>query len=152
MTNITKFLMTCLISSMALLSTANSVYAQEASMSEAIYANGGIGQEETDEMRAKAGDYNLRLYMSEGKNGHAITGVQVSITDKKGKSVLDMPSSGPMLFAHVENGSYRINAIYNGTTISRKVVISNHRGVNVYLTWRAADVNVDYDMEDSASE
>jgi hypothetical protein len=57
-----------------------------------------------------------------------------------------------MLFAHVGNGSYKINAIYSGITISRKVVVSNHRGVNVYLTWRATDMNADNDTEDGASQ
>jgi len=137
---------------MALINTANSVYAQEGNTSEATYANGGIGQEESDEMHAKAGDFNLRLYMSEGKHGHSITGVQVTITDIKGNSVLDLPSSGPMLFAHVGNGSYIINATYNGITTSRKVVVTNHRGVNVFLTWKSTDTHVDNDTEDGASQ
>ncbi len=152
MMNITKFLLAGLIGSMTFLATANTVYAEEGNTGDAIYANGGIGQEEADEMRAKAGDFNLRLYMSEGKHGHSITGVQVTVTDKKGNAVLDVPSGGPMLFAHMGNGTYIINAIYNGTTITRKVVVTNHRGVNVYLTWRATDTNVDNDTEDESSQ
>ena len=121
--NITKFFITGLLSAVALLSMANAAYAEDGNTGDAIYANGGIGQEEADEMRAKAGNYNLRLYMSEGKHGHSITGTQVTITDKKGNVILDVPSAGPMLFVHVANGSYTINANYSGTTITRKVVV-----------------------------
>jgi len=152
MMNITKFLLAGLIGSLTLLATANTVYAEEGNTGDAIYANGGIGQEEADEMRAKAGDFNLRLYMSEGKYGQSITGVQVTVTDKKGNPVLDVPSGGPMLFAHVANGTYLVKAIYNGTTISRKVVVSTHRGVNAYLTWKSTETNVGNDTEDESSQ
>jgi hypothetical protein len=150
--SITKLFLTGVLSAVALLSMANIAYAEEGNTGDAIYANGGIGQEEADEMRAKAGNFNLRLYMSEGKHGHSITDVQVTLTDKKGSAILDVPSGGPMLFAHVINGSYIINAIYSGTTITRKVVVTNHRGVNVYLTWKATDTNADNDTEDGASQ
>lgn len=141
--NITKFFITGLLSAVALLSMANAAYAEDGNTGDAIYANGGIGQEEADEMRAKAGNYNLRLYMSEGKHGHSITGTQVTITDKKGNVILDVPSAGPMLFVHVANGSYTINANYSGTTITRKAVVMNRRGTNVNLTWKTTDTNPD---------
>lgn len=139
--NIIKFFLTGLLSAVALLSMANVSYAEEGNTGDAIYVNGGIGQEEADEMRAKAGNYNLRLYMSEGKHGHSITGTQVTITDKKGNVILDVPSAGPMLFAHVANGSYTINANYSGTTITRKVVVANRRGANVNLSWKTTDTD-----------
>jgi hypothetical protein len=139
--NITKFFITGLLSAVALLSMANAAHAEDGNTGDAIYANGGIGQEESDEMRAKAGNYNLRLYMSEGKHGHAITGTQVTITDKKGDVILDVPSAGPMLFVHVANGTYTINANYSGTTITRKVVVVNRRGTNVNLSWKTTDTD-----------
>lgn len=141
--NITKFFLAGLISAMTLLSTANNVYAEAANVGETIYANGGIGQEEADEMRAKAGSFNLRLYMSEGKHGHSITDAQVTITDKKGNVRLDLSSGGPMLFLHVENGNYKIIAKYNGVTITRNVTIASRRGISVYLNWKSADTGAD---------
>jgi hypothetical protein len=139
--NITKFFITGLLSAVALLSMANGAYAEDGKTGGAIYANGGIGQEEADEMRAKAGNYNLRLYMAEGKHGHSITGTQVTITDKKGNVILDVPSAGPMLFVHVPNGSYTINANYVGTTITKKVVVANRRGTNAHLLWKTTDTD-----------
>jgi ribosomal protein S11 len=141
--NITKFFLTGILSAVALLSMATIAYAEDGQTGDAIYANGGIGQEESDEMRAKAGNYNLRLYMAEGKHGHSITDTQVTITDKKGNVVLDVPSAGPMLFVQVKNGTYMINANYAGTTITRKVAVVNRRGTNVHLLWKTTDTNPD---------
>ena len=149
--SITKFFIAGLLSSLVLFSTVSRVYAEEADSGNAIYANGGVGQEESDDMRAKAGDFNLRLYMSEGKSGQSITGVKVIITDKKGNTVLDMLSAGPMLFARVRKGNYKITAVFGGTTITRKVLVTNHRGVNVYLNWRTNVMNLDNDIEDGPS-
>ncbi|MDP3088275.1 MAG: hypothetical protein Q8M99_08860 [Methylotenera sp.] len=90
-------------------------------------------------MRANAGNFNLRLYLSEGIHGHSITGAQVTIIDKKGNIILDTLNGEPTLFAHLINGSYTINTIYKNSLKTRKVIVSNHRGVNVHLNWKALD-------------
>jgi hypothetical protein len=148
--NIVKFIFTCLISTTTLLSMVSFAYADEASTGEAAYANGGIGQEEADEMRAKAGSFNLRLYLSEGKHGHSITDVQITITDKKDNIKLEIASGGPMLFLHLANGSYKITAKHNGSVITRNVVVTSHRGTNAYLNWK--DAETETDTEDTLSQ
>lgn len=152
MINISKLFLASLISSMALLSTANNLYAEEGNINGTSYSNGGIGQEEADEMRTKAGSFNLRLYMSEGKEGHSITDAQVTVFDKKGNVRLDLSNGGPMVFLHVVNGSYKINAKYKGITITRNVNISNRRGENVYLIWKSSDADEYKDTEDGKSQ
>jgi hypothetical protein len=136
MRKIAKSILAVLISSIGLASMPHLVYAENIAINNTKYTNGGIGQEEADEMRTKTGDFNLRLYMSEGKHGDFITDAKVTITDKKGNIVLDLASGGPMLFVYVINGIYTIKADYLGATLTRKVVVTNHRGVNVYLTWK----------------
>ena len=147
-----KFFFASLISSLALLSTVNNLYAEEGNINGTTYVNGGIGQEEADEMRTKAGSFNLRLYMSEGKHGHSVTDAQVTVFDKKGNISLDLSNGGPMLFMHVVNGGYKIVAKYNGITITRSVHISNRRGENVYLIWKSADADEYKDTEDEQSQ
>ena len=148
MVNIVKFLLTGLIGVMAMLTLANNVYAEVDNSGEATYINGGIGQEEADGMRAKAGDFNLRLYLSEGKLGHSITDVPVTITDKKGNVKFDFASGGPMLFLQMGKGTYKISAQYNGVTLTKSVTVINHRGVNIYLNWK----NTAVDLEDEQSK
>lgn len=139
MINIVKSLLTGLVGTMAMLTMANIVYAEEGNVGETIYVNGGIGQEEASDIKANARDYNLRLYLSEGKLGHSITEVPVTIIDKKGNIRLDLPNGGPLLFLQLEKGSYKITAQHNGVTLTRKVTIANRRGENVYLNWKSTD-------------
>lgn len=84
MMNIIRFLLTGLFGFFSLLLITNVAYAEGSVTGDVVYANGGIGINNADEMRAKAGEYNLRLYMSEGKLGRFISDVQISITDKHG--------------------------------------------------------------------
>jgi hypothetical protein len=136
MRKFTQFIITFLISGLGLVSMSSPVSAEDMTFNNIKYSNGGIGEEESDLMKSKAGDFNLRLYMSEGKHGHYITDTKVTIKDKKGNVVLDIANGGPMLFIAVENGIYTIQVDYLGNKITKKVVVTNHRGVNVYLTWK----------------
>jgi len=147
MINIVKFLLTGLIGTMAMLTLTNIVYAEEGNFGETVYINGGIGEEDSSDIKAKAGDYNLRLYLSEGKRGRSITDVTVNITDKKGNVRLDLPNGGPLLFLKLEKGSYNISAQHNGVTLTRKVVIANRRGENVYLNWKSTDEEAEISQE-----
>jgi hypothetical protein len=138
---IVKTLLTGLMGVMAVFAITNTVYADEINVEQSTYINGGIGQEEADDMRLHAGEYNLRLYFSEAKQGQSISDVAVTITDKKGNIKLDVVDAGPMLFLHVENGIYKIISQHNGVTFTKTVKVVNHKGVNVHLNWKnsAAD-------------
>lgn len=144
----TKYLLKGMLSAMAMFAIMSTAYAEESSIAEASYINGGFGQEESDEMRAKASAYNLRLYFSDGKQGHSITDVSVTITDKKGNVRLNIATGGPMLFLLMEKGTYKISAQYNGVTLIKKVSVINQRGANVYLNWK----NTAVDTEDTESK
>lgn len=150
MLNILKFLLSGLIGAIVLLTTVNNVYAVEGNVGETVYVNGGFGQEEASDIKAKASEYNLRLYLSEGK-GHSIVDVPITITDKKGNVILDLADGGPMLFLKLTNGTYKISAQYNGVTITRKVTIANRRGENVYLNWKSTEVE-DESSQDPSSQ
>lgn len=124
----------------ATLMMTNVAFANDMNVSEPVYINGGVGQEESDEFRTKAHDYNLRLYFSEGKTGHSITDVPVTITDKRGNVLLDIASGGPLLFLQMEKGTYNITAQHNGVTIKKTIKVINHKGENIYLNWKSAEI------------
>ncbi len=133
---ILKSLLTGLMGVIAMFAIANTVYADEVNAEQPAYINGGIGQEEADDMRANAGQYNLRMYFSEAKQGQSISDVTVTITDKKGNVKLDVADAGPMLFVNMENGTYKIISQHNGVVFTKVVKVANHKGVNVHLNWK----------------
>jgi hypothetical protein len=125
-----------LIGTTALLGITSFANADESNSAKTTYINGGVGENEEGDIRSLAGDYNLRLFLSESKNGNFVSNVHITISDKKGKVLLDIPNGGPMLFVNVKNDSYTIVAQRKGVTITRKVDVPNHRGTNVFLNWK----------------
>lgn len=133
---IIKSILIGLMAAIAMIAISNTVYADEINTEQPTYLNGGIGQEEADDMRMHAREYNLRLYFSEGKKGQSISDVAAKITDKKGNVKIEVADAGPMLFAHMENGTYKVISQHNGVTLTKIIKVVNRKGVNVYLNWK----------------
>jgi hypothetical protein len=89
------------------------------------YVNGGVGQEEQDAMRAQRGSYNLLLTFATKQSGAFRSDVQLDIADTKGNTVLTAANAGPMFFAKLPAGTYRISAAAEGKTFKRSVRIGN---------------------------
>ena len=115
--------------------TINITYAEDGVADGTTFINGGIGQEEADEIRAKAGTFNLHIYMSEGKNGQSITGVEVAIIDKKGEIKFNLLDVGPILYLQLNKGSYKITAKFNDVTVVKNISINKKSPRDIYLHW-----------------
>jgi hypothetical protein len=89
------------------------------------YISGGVGQDEQNAMRALSADYNLRLTFASKQTGAYRSDIQLDIADARGNSVLSVPSTGPMVFAKLPPGVYRISASAEGKTFKRSVRIGN---------------------------
>ena len=89
------------------------------------YVNGGVGQEEQSAMRAQRSDYNLQLTFATRQTGAYRSDVQLDIADARGGSVLSVANTGPMFFAKLPPGVYRISASAEGKTFRRSVRIGN---------------------------
>jgi len=89
------------------------------------YISGGVGLDEQNAMRALSPGYNLRLTFATKQTGAYRSDVQLDIADAKGNSVLSVPSTGPMVFAKLPAGTYRISASAEDKTFKRSVRIGN---------------------------
>jgi hypothetical protein len=102
------------------------------------YLTGGIGQDEVRAMRAEAKDgYNLQLVFATEKSGQYQANVKVSISDAKGKKLIDAISEGPGFYAKLPVGRYRINAEAKGTQQSRSIEVTGHNLNRFVLYWPA---------------
>lgn len=91
-----------------------------------VYVTGGVGDAQQKTMKEAMQDYNLRLTFSR-PNGNYLANVKVQV-DKQGKSpggdhVLDVTSTGPMLFARVPDGDYQVKANADGEMQTKMVSI-----------------------------
>jgi hypothetical protein len=71
-------------------------------------------------MRALRADYNLLLTFATKQTGAYRSDVQLDIMDAKGASVLSVANTGPMFFAKLPPGTYRISAAAEGKTFKRR--------------------------------
>jgi hypothetical protein len=89
------------------------------------YINGGVGVEEQGAMKAFRADYNLLLTFATKQSGAYRSDVQLDIMDAKGANLLSVANTGPMFFAKLPPGTYRISAAAEGKTFKRTVKLGN---------------------------
>ena len=89
------------------------------------YVNGGVGQEEQAAMQALRADYNLQLTFATKQSGAYRSDVQLDIMDTKGNTLVSAANTGPMFFAKLPPGTYRISAAAENKTFKRTVKIGN---------------------------
>lgn len=89
------------------------------------YINGGVGTDEQNAMKALKADYNLRLTFATKQTGAYRSDVQLDIADAKGAGVLSVANTGPMFFAKLPPGTYKISAAAEGKTFKRTLKVGN---------------------------
>jgi hypothetical protein len=89
------------------------------------YVNGGVGVEEQAAMKAQRADYNLLLTFATQQSGAYRSDIQLDIMDAKGTDLLSVANVGPMFFAKLTPGTYRISAAAEGKTFKRTVKVGN---------------------------
>jgi hypothetical protein len=89
------------------------------------YLTGGVGQEEQAAMRALRADNNLQLTFATQKTGAYRSDVQLDIADAKGTTLLSASNVGPLFYAKLPPGTYRISASAEGKTFKRTVKLGN---------------------------
>lgn len=99
------------------------------------YINGGVGQDEQGAMRAMRSDYNLQLTFATNQTGAFRSDVQLDIADAKGSNLLSVANAGPMFFAKLPPGTYRISAAAEGKTFTRTVRIGASGAKEMTLHW-----------------
>jgi opacity protein-like surface antigen len=89
------------------------------------YVNGGVGEEEQAAMKAQRADYNLLLTFATKQSGAYRSDVQLDIMDAKGANLVTAANAGPMFFARLPAGTYRISAAAEGKTFKRTVKVGS---------------------------
>ena len=113
-TKLSVLLLGCLMLVLSPLASkaATSPFITEGKSHGVMYASGGVGKDERMAMKAMAQNYNVKMIFVEAPKDYVV-GVQVKIEDHSGKLLLETTSSGPLFWANLPQGDYRIIATFH---------------------------------------
>ena len=83
------------------------------------YVNGGIGDEEMAELKAKASEFNLHVMIS-AKGGAYISDVALRVTDEKGNALVLIADAGPYFYAKLQPGHYVLETSTKEGKVTKK--------------------------------
>ncbi|HYK13782.1 MAG TPA: carboxypeptidase regulatory-like domain-containing protein [Burkholderiales bacterium] len=98
------------------------------------YVSGGVGAASTDRLSALAKDFNLKLVFAL-KSGDYVSGVDVTIADAVGKTLLKAKSEGPWFLTRLPAGNFKIAATLDGKTETRTVAVGAEKLRTVDFRW-----------------
>jgi hypothetical protein len=103
------------------------------------FVNGGITSDEADVMRQQAARYPLEITLARrgetpGRN-EFIADAQLRVIDSAGRVVLERGDTGPIFLASLPDGTYTLEATFNGQTKTQQVHVSGGRHAQVTFLW-----------------
>lgn len=104
------------------------------SMNGISYVSGGIADESQQAMQQVASEFNLQLTFAE-KDGSYLADIPVTIKDGEGNIVLETVSVGPLFYASLNPGSYKVMASNQGDAKEQGVDISAGQPTTVVYSW-----------------
>jgi hypothetical protein len=110
----------------------------DAGPSQATYINGGIGASDEQHMRQIAKEWPLRMTFSATKNNEFVADVSLRVTDEHGTPCLQLSDAGPMTYAKLPAGNYRVTASLQGRSETREVSLDGTGGRDLYFHWNRA--------------
>lgn len=86
------------------------------------FVSGGVGDASSDSLQSLAKDFNLKLVFAL-KSGEYVSGVNVTIANAGGKTLVDTTSEGPLFLTKLPAGNFKIVATLGSKSESRTVTV-----------------------------
>jgi hypothetical protein len=120
---------------LGLVAIVSALTAPPVAYSEVRVVSGAVGLDEREQMMEAYDEYNLHLVFAR-RNGEFLADVKVTIEDARGDTVFEGISEGPLLFAALPRGNYRVTAEYDGNAITRSLNVHAQSAPLRYFHWR----------------
>jgi len=95
--------------------------------------------DEVQAMRAQSNNYNLKLMFAVAGTGEYLANIKVSVQDAAGSTVIDAVSDGPLFYARLPEGRYRVVTENDGKAQSRVVTLRSGQRVDLSFFWPSGD-------------
>lgn len=99
------------------------------------YESVGIGED--DPVATMSDTYNLHMIFALQGSGEYLAEIKVRIDDAKGENVLETTSPGPIFYAKLPAGNYRVTADSQGKSVRKSVAVKDRGLRHLYFYWPA---------------
>jgi hypothetical protein len=100
------------------------------------FITGGIGDSEVDQLKSQADNYNFQMINSD-PTGHYTADMDLVIQSKDGREMVRVNDAGPLFYAQLPPGEYKVEATHDGRTETKTVRISAHGApAKTVMIWR----------------
>lgn len=99
------------------------------------YESVGIGDD--DSMAKTPGAYNLHMVFATRGSGEYLADIKVLIENSQGKKILEAESPGPIFYAKLPVGTYRITADSHGKSLRKSITLKDRGMRDLYFYWPA---------------
>lgn len=117
--------------------TSSAAALQPQQQGNVTFVSGGAGDEDRAALQQVESQYNLRLLFA-AANGDYLANVDVTLADAQGHAVLDTIADGPIFYAHVPPGRYKLTVSNQGQSQSRTVTVGASGAVSQDFHWASA--------------
>ena len=125
-----------LVAAQLLSGLAGAAEPPERTQGEIRYMTGGVGQEESQALRAAASRFSLAMTFT-AETGQYLSDVQVAIRNRAGDPVFETVSEGPMVLVNLPAGAYTVAATSEGRTLTKKITLGRNGHRRLVMRWPA---------------
>lgn len=113
-------------------SSASALQAQQ--QGNITFVSGGAGDDDRAALKQVESQYNLRLLFA-ARNGDYLANVGVTLADAHGHTLLDTIAEGPIFYAHVPPGRYKLTVSNQGQSQSHDITVGASGTVSQDFYW-----------------
>jgi hypothetical protein len=101
------------------------------------FVTGGVSDDEAAVFKSAMGSYPLAIEVVQSNAGRGLytAGATVQVTRRNGDVMLNTRADGPFVLVRLPPGSYRVDATFNGRTISKDVSVGQNGSTHAVLSF-----------------
>jgi hypothetical protein len=101
------------------------------------FVSGGVAEDSRQALNAMRSQYNLHLLFAQQGTGAYFADVPVQITDAAGRTLVNAVSAGPLFYARLPPGKYKVVASHKGNAISQLADVPATGSVDLNYYWKS---------------